>query len=219
MTSKDQRSALIVGATGAVGSQVLERLLAHPGYAQVTALVRRPLAQPHAKLRVRVANFDALETCADLLSVDDVYCCLGTTLKRAGSKAEFERIDHDYMVHLATLAARAGARQLLLVSAIGADPDSAFFYNRVKGRTERDVRALPFDAIHIFQPSLLLGPRIERRPGEAMAGAVMPLINPLMAGPLAKYRAVAVTEVAQRMVDVATADTGGVQVHSFGATI
>lgn len=210
------RSAFIAGATGAVGNQVLECLLAHKAYQRVTALVRRPLAHEHGKLGVHVGEFEALQDYASLLCVDDVYCCLGTTLKRAGSKAAFERVDHDYVVELATLAAAAGARQFVLVSAIGADPDSVFFYSRVKGRTEREVCGLAFAAIHVFQPALLLGPRAERRAGETMAKAVMPLFNPLLAGPLAKYRGVAVTEVAAQMVAVALAETTGVHVHRFG---
>lgn len=211
----NNRSAFIAGASGAVGTQLLERLLAHPDYHQVTVLARKPIAHQHSKLRVHVGNFDELESYAHLLRVDDVFCCLGTTLKRAGSKAAFERVDHQYIVKLAQLAAHANARQFLLVSAIGADAGSTFFYNRVKGRTEQAVRQLDFDAVHIFQPSLLMGPRSDSRPGEGAAKLAMPLFNSLLHGRLRKYRGVHVSEVARCMLEAATADTKGVQVHHF----
>lgn len=212
----DRRSAFVAGATGVVGSEVLEQLLTHPDYLSVASLTRRPLECRHERLRAEVGSYDSLEQYAPILNVDDVYCCLGTTLKAAGSRAAFERVDHDYVVALARCAESAGARQFLLVSAVGADADSRVFYNRIKGRAERDVRAVPFKAIHIFQPSLLLGPRRERRTGEAMAKAVMPMLNPLLPGRFAKYRGVEASRVARSMVAAATADMKGAHVHWFG---
>lgn len=210
------RTAFIAGATGAVGSHVLAHLLAQPDYNRVATLVRRPLTRHHDKLQVTVGSFDELERHAPLLDVDDVFCCLGTTLRKAGSRQAFERVDHDYVVQLAELAANSHARQFLMISAVGADPESSFFYSRVKGRTEQAVKALPFDAIHILQPSLLLGPRDERRLGESMAKTLMPMLNPLLRGRLAKYRGVQASEVARRMVDWALQGATGTHVHQFG---
>lgn len=206
------RAALVLGATGLVGGHVLELLLADSRYARVVAAVRRPTGRTHARLDERVVDFERLAEAADAFRVDDVFCCLGTTIRAAGSQAAFRRVDHDYVVAAARLAADAGARQFLLVTAMGADAGSRIFYNRVKGEVEAAVRALPFRRVVLARPSLLLGDRGERRVGEEVGKAVMGALAPLMVGPLRKYRAIAGRDVARAMVRLAAEPAPGTRV-------
>jgi len=144
-----------------------------------------------------------------------VYCCLGTTIKKAGSQDAFRRVDHDYVVALAQAAKQAGARRFLLVSALGANPRSHIFYNRVKGEVERDVSAVAFAAVHIFRPSLLLGERAESRPLERLGTLAFGVLAPLLVGPLRPYRPIAAEAVAQAMVRAALGEGTGVRVHYY----
>ena len=128
-------TALLLGATGLVGGHVLDLLLADPAYRRVTVLGRRPVARMDSKLDQRTADFDRLGDHAISFAVDDVFCCLGTTIAQAGSQEAFRRVDHDYVVSAARLAAEHGARRFLLVTAAGANARSRIFYNRVKGES------------------------------------------------------------------------------------
>ncbi|MDF7810000.1 NAD-dependent epimerase/dehydratase family protein [Hymenobacter sp. YC55] len=208
-----QKTALIAGASGLIGAQLLPLLLASDRYAKVIVVGRRPLPQVHAKLEQRVLDFDHLEEHSMSLIADDVYCCLGTTMRQAGSKEAFYRVDYLYVVTLAALTARNFASQLLLVSAMGADAESRIYYNRVKGEMEAAVRQTPFRAIHIFRPSLLLGERSEKRAGEQIGAVLLRILHPLLLGPLRKYRAVPAAAVAQAMLSAAEDDGGGTKVH------
>ena len=207
------RRALIVGATGLVGGHCLDRLLADDMFTQVVVLTRRPLNREHAKLFEQQVDFDKLVNYIGLLEVDDVFCCLGTTLKAAGSQEAFEQVDYWYVKYLAELAARAGATQFLLVSAVGADPKSLFFYNRIKGQAEAVVRAQSFRTVHILRPSLLLGARNEIRPGEDLAKPIVKILSPLLLGPLRRYRPVRAENVAEFMVHLAKQDMPGFYIH------
>jgi len=158
------RSALLAGATGLVGGHVLEQLLADETWSRVVTVGRRPIAQRHDKLEQRILDLGALDAVGDLPHADDVFCCLGTTIKQAGSQEAFRRVDHDFVLSLANAGLRTGATQFLLVSAIGADPEARVFYSRVKGEVESAVRALPYRAVQIFRPGLLLGHRSQPRP-------------------------------------------------------
>ena len=135
------RSALLVGASGLIGSRLLTRLLAHPEYERVTVWVRRPVSLEIHKFAQVVVDFERLQDYAADLSVDDVYVALGSTIKKAGSQDAFRRVDHDYPIEIARIALRRGAQRFLLVSALGADTRSCVFYNRVKGDTETEIRA------------------------------------------------------------------------------
>ncbi len=208
----DARSALLLGATGLVGGHVLDLLLDDPAYGSVLALGRRALPREHPKLRQEVVDFDRVRDFADRVRAQDVFCCLGTTLRAAGSREAFRRVDLDYPRALAEAAARNGAERFLLVSSMGADANSSFFYNRVKGEAEDAVRTLPFQEVVVLRPSLLLGERTERRPGEALAQRVMPRLSFLLAGPLSKYRPVEARTVARAMVQLAKSGGRGVRV-------
>jgi len=206
------RTALLLGATGLVGAHCLELLLADPAWTRVTVVARRPGGRPHPRLAERLADFERLDEHADAFAAHDVFCCLGTTIRQAGSQEAFSRVDHDYVVRAAELARRQGARRFLLVTALGADPASRVFYNRVKGETERDVTALGFEGVALLRPSLLLGERSGRRTAEALAQKAAPLLSPLLVGPLRKYRALPGTAVARAMVRLAKEGVTGVRV-------
>src|SRR5258706_16313017 len=182
------RIALVAGATGLVGGRLLRQLLARDEYQEVRVLGRRPPALDAGKLRFIASDFSRLEDLDVELAVDDVFCCLGTTIKQAGSQAAFERVDYHMVVDLARAAQKAGAKRFLLISALGASSRSPVFYSRVKARTEEAVAALPFTAVHIVRPSLLLGARKEMRPGERVGQVLAPLLSLFMVGPLRKYQ-------------------------------
>ena len=203
------RTALLLGATGLVGGELLTLLLADPEYWQVTVLVRRNLPRSHPKLVQRVVDFKDLPKAADAYRVDDVFCCLGTTIKKAGSQEAFRVVDYTYPLESAKLAARQGAGQYLLITALGADAKSSVFYNRVKGEVEEAIGKLPLKSLHIFRPSLLLGDRQESRTGEKIAVAVMKPLGFLLAGPLKKYRGIQARTVAQAMLRTAKRDVAG----------
>jgi len=190
----EKRTALLVGATGLIGSFLLQRLLASDAYTRVAVWARRDIGQVDPKLKCDVIDFDRLHE--RRVEAEDVFCCLGTTIKQAGSQAAFRRVDYDYPVALATAAAGGGAKRLLAVSALGANPDSGVFYSRVKGEMEIAVRAAGVPATIFFRPSLLSGPRKEVRRGERIGEAVGKVLGPL----LGKYRPIAADMVAAAML-------------------
>lgn len=207
------RTALVAGPTGLIGSLLLRRLLADPAYTEVRVLSRRPLREHDPKLQVIVSDYHDLQSHIAQLAVDDVFCCLGTTRRKAGSRAAFEDVDLRMVVELAQTCRLAGARQFLVVSAVGASAQSLAFYSRVKGRMEAEVAALDFEAVHLLRPSLLLGARQERRPAEALGQIIAPLLVPLLSGPLARYRPVDADDVAAAMHQLALSERPGIQRH------
>jgi uncharacterized protein YbjT (DUF2867 family) len=196
----EPRSALLAGATGLVGSFLLRRLLESSGYARVTVWARRDIGVAHPKLKCEKADFERLHE--RRVEAEDVFCCLGTTIKKAGSQDAFRQVDYDYPVALAIAAAGGGARRLLVVSALGANPDSGIFYNRVKGEMEIAVRAAGVPATIFFRPSLLSGPRAEVRRGERIGEVIGKVLGPL----LGKYRPIHADLVAAAMVRAALED-------------
>ena len=207
------RIALLAGATGLVGAALLPKLLAEPAYAHIVVPTRRPLALQHAKLDAVVGPFDEPATLGDKLRVDDVFCCLGTTTRKAGGNAGLERVDYTLVLDLARAARAAGATRFYVVSAAGAGLNASTFYSQVKGRMERDVATLGYEAVHIVRPSLLLGARAESRPGESIAQALSPLLAPLCVGPLLKYRPIRIDDVASALHTLAQRGEPGVHIH------
>lgn len=193
------RHAVVAGATGLVGGHLLRGLVARSEYGDVTALARRPGGFAHDKLSWRKVDFGALPEFA----AGDVFCALGTTLKRAGSPSAFRQVDEEFVVKLAEAALRAGCPRFLLVSAVNADPNSSVFYNRVKGVAEARVSALGLPSVCIFRPSLLLGRRDERRSAESAAAVAARALGPLLRGRLRKYRPIGAELVARAMLEVA----------------
>lgn len=213
MAVSPTRTALVAGATGLVGRHVLARLLADEAYGRVVSIGRRLLPHTHPKLTHHIVAFDALEDFADRLRADDVFCCLGTTMRRAGTRAAFRQVDYVYPFTLARVALGEGARQFLLVSALGAHPRSPFFYNRVKGEAEEAIAALRYEGVYLFRPSLLTGEREEHRPLERMGEVVLGGLSFLLRGPLRRYRPTPAALVAGAMVAVAKAAPGGCRVY------
>ncbi|MBY0373445.1 MAG: NAD-dependent epimerase/dehydratase family protein, partial [Bryobacteraceae bacterium] len=180
-------TALIAGATGLVGQALLTQLLHHERYDRVIALVRRTALPSHPKLTEQiVADFRELPTVA----AADVYCAIGTTIRKAGSREAFREVDFAIPVALGRMTKRNGARQFLAVSSIGADAKSGNFYLKVKGEVETELRGLGFESLHLFRPSFLMGERPESRPGERIGILMAQALGWAMIGPLAKYHAI-----------------------------
>ena len=207
------KTAIIFGATGAVGQRLLPLLVESKEWARVVVVTRRPLKSKSEKVSEVICDASTLEDHADELVGDTVFCCLGTTQKIAGSKAKFRAVDHDYILACARLTHQQGARHFLVVSAIGADARSLNFYSRVKGETERDLRAIGFDRLDILRPSLLVGARADSRPLEEIGGIVMTLMDTFMKGPFAPYRPIKTDQVARAMCEIAATEGTGVRVY------
>jgi uncharacterized protein YbjT (DUF2867 family) len=194
------RTALIAGATGLVGGHLLRQLLDTPEYGRIIVLGRRPVDLAHPKLTQVTADFAALEQVRADLRCDDAFCCLGTTIRQAGSQDAFRAVDHAAVLAFAWAARRHGAQRFFLVSALGANAGSRVFYNRVKGETEEALEVLDFKTLAIFRPSLLLGRKERTRLGERVGEVVMWLAEPLLLGSLRKYRAIQAEVVARAIV-------------------
>lgn len=217
MPTADRPRVCIAGATGLVGRAVLLRLAAHAQVGAVTALLRQPgpSADLPAGVRDRVVNYAALGRAGEpgLPAMDWAVCCLGTTIKVAGSQAAFRAVDFDAVLAFARAAKVAGASRLAVVSALGADARSAVFYNRVKGEMEQAVRALDLPYLVIARPSLLLGERTAlgqpTRPIELMAQLLMPAFGWLTPR---RLRPIQADAVAAALVAALAGDEPGVQV-------
>ncbi len=212
------KTALIAGASGLVGQSLLQLLLQSDYYSKVIAVVRRPSLDKHPMLEETIINFEQINNFQTPLKVDDVFCCLGTTIKAAGSQEAFTKVDHTYVVELAQWTEKQKCRLFSVISSVGANTKTNNFYLRTKGQMEREVSSLNIPSIHIFRPSLLLGKRNEFRLGEKISMKLMPLFNPLMLGRLRKYRAISAKEVAQAMHDQAQNQQNGQMIYE-GAEI
>ncbi|MEM1094749.1 MAG: oxidoreductase [Bacteroidota bacterium] len=207
------RTALLLGATGLVGRDLLDVLLASDAYEAVTTLGRREMEQTHDKLTHHVIDFDQPPKDTATYAADDVFCCLGTTIKQAGSQEAFRKVDFTYPVRIGQRARAAGAKHYLLVSAIGADPSSSVFYNRVKGEVERAVQQLGYARVSLFRPSLLTGDRDEYRRGERIGAVLFKVATPLLVGPLRSLRPTPADAVAEAMHYVALQDGKGPAIY------
>jgi uncharacterized protein YbjT (DUF2867 family) len=183
-----------------IGSFLLDRLLASHASTSVHVWTRRAFEKQHPKLKPKTVDFDSLQD--HRVEADDVYCCLGTTIKVAGSQEAFRRVDFDYPVALAKAAARDGAKRLLVVSSLGASPRSSVFYSRVKGEMEEAVRAAGVATTIFFRPALLSGPRAAARFGEQVGLAIGAVLGPL----LGRYRPIHGDLVAAAMLRAAQSD-------------
>ena len=206
-----QKHALIAGATGLVGNELLQQLIRGRQYHTISILSRHEVETTSKRVETIIVDYDTLND-EQIPEVDDVFCCLGTTMNKAGSKDAFRKVDHDYPLRVAEITHRKGAQQYLLVSAMGADDSSYIFYNRVKGETEKAIAKVGFEAFHVFRPSMLLGERTETRIGEQIGQVIMQGVAPLMVGGLKKYQAIPAETVAEAMVHVARKELSGTYV-------
>jgi uncharacterized protein YbjT (DUF2867 family) len=207
-------TALVVGASGLVGSQCLKTLLDGGAYERVVAFTRRPLGQQHPRLVETIVDFDKLED-LDPFPTADVFCALGTTIEKAGSQADFLKVDFEYPRIIAERSAAAGATQFLLVSSVGADPQSGNFYLRVKAQLEKAVTGRSFESVHIFRPSLLIGSREEFRLGETLAVAASRMVQFALVGKLRKYHPLAASTVAAAMAVAAREAKPGRHIYHY----
>jgi uncharacterized protein YbjT (DUF2867 family) len=200
------KTALVLGATGLVGKALVEQLCRDRRYQTVTCLVRKPLSNDFftenaSKIRPIVVNFENLQDYQGYFGAQHIFVCLGTTIKKAGNKSAFRRVDFEY-VHVAAQLARAQrAISFVWISSVGANAKSSNFYLRVKGELENAIINMSgLDNACAVRPSLLLGKREEMRPSEKLATMLTPLLSPLMLGGLSKYKPVQVADVAAQMI-------------------
>jgi len=196
---------IVLGSTGLVGRHLLDLALANPDVSQIVAPVRRAIPA-REKLFAPVVDFDCLPD-ANWWQADAILCALGTTMRKAGSRKAFRRIDHDYPLRVAELGKQHGVNVFVLNSALGANVQSLFFYNRVKGETERDLAALDFGSLTFVRPGLIGGLRAERRPVERMLQILLGAIGPVLPP---QYRINPAQKIAQAMLDAALAARPGV---------
>jgi uncharacterized protein YbjT (DUF2867 family) len=201
------QTILLAGATGLVGSAVLPLLLADARVGRVVALVRSELLLAQGKLEQWVGG-DLLAALRPV-PVDAVICCLGTTIKKAGSQAAFIAVDKTLPLGLARWANAQGVPTFCIISAMGADSHSRIFYSRVKGEVEQELEGIGFNSLALFQPSVLTGPRKEKRTGEGIGSGMLRAVGPLLAGPLANYRVMPHDVLAMALVQAALAPQEG----------
>ncbi|MEJ7559667.1 MAG: oxidoreductase [Pedobacter sp.] len=211
------KKAIVAGASGLIGSELLKILLEDAEYSEVVALVRTPIGHTHTKLNQIAIDFDKLNDYAHLLNGNVIFCCLGSTRKKTPDLSQYRKIDHDYPVKLAELAVANGIDQFHLVSSIGANKDSSNFYTKMKGETEEDVSAAKVHGLVIYRPSLLTGERKEQRFAEGLMQGLSKIINPLMIGGLKKYRSIAARTVAMAMAKVSKTELVGFYVYESDA--
>jgi uncharacterized protein YbjT (DUF2867 family) len=207
------KSALLFGASGLVGSELLNCLLNAPEYEKVIMIVRKPLGIKHAKVEEAVIDFGNLAGNKGLFKVNDVFCCLGTTIKKAKSREAFKKVDVDYPLEIARLAKEMCAERFLVISSMGAGAGSSVFYSRMKGLLEEKLKEIGIKSLHIFRPSLLLGERKEFRLGERAAAFLTKGISFIFLGPLKKYKPISAKTVAQGMYKAAQSKEEGIHIY------
>lgn len=211
-------TAVVLGATGLVGEQLVQQLLNDTAFSKVRILVRRQVELSHPKLEVEILNFDNIVEYRKKLGEGDcIFCCIGTTNKKVkGDKVAYRKIDFDIPVNAAKMGKDAGFTHYLLVSAVGANVDSANFYIKLKGEAEKEIAALGFQSFHAFRPGILLGKRKEFRLGESIGKGVMQALSILLVGGLKKYKGIEGVIVAKAMVANAKSGRKGMFVHHYG---
>jgi uncharacterized protein YbjT (DUF2867 family) len=215
MTDLDAKVALLAGASGLTGRATLDALLNAPEIGRVIAVSRRSIGREHPRLANRIVQFERLEAQLQGLKCDVAFCCVGTTLRQAGSREAFRAVDIDCVVAFARAARAAGARRFVVVSSVGADPAAQNFYLRTKGEMEGQLQALRFESLDILQPSLLRGWRGELRPLELAATLLMPLVNPLLGGKYKPYRSISARTLGAAMLGALRSGRRGMQRYDF----
>ncbi|WP_373058119.1 NAD(P)H-binding protein [Zunongwangia sp. H14] len=198
-----QKTAIVLGATGLTGGILLRKLLENADYSKILLFSRSPAHVPDVKIEEHLINLFELEKHAEEFKADEVFCCIGTTKSKTPDKQKYKAIDYGIPVTAAKLCEANNIPCFLVVSAMGSDPKSKIFYNKIKGKMERDVLQCNIRKTYIFKPSLIVGNRNETRTGENIAKALIKVLNPLLKGPFRKYRSVAAETIAEAMILVA----------------
>ncbi|QKJ32262.1 oxidoreductase [Mucilaginibacter mali] len=209
------KKAIIAGASGLIGSHLLQQLLDGDVYDQVLVLTRRPLPVQHPKLEQLVIDFDQLDKYADQFTGDAVFSCLGTTVGQTPDKILYRKIDHDYPIRLAQLALKNGVRQFHWVSSVGADAASSNAYLKLKGETEDDLKKAGIPSLHIYRPSMLTGRKEKLRFSESAINAIMKLVDPLLMGSLTKYHSIPGSIVAKAMISQSIDNQTGIFTYQY----
>lgn len=209
------KKAIIFGASGFIGSYLLEYLLKNPDYEQITVVVRKDLNINNPKLKTLIGDFNSLPSIKENLIADEIYIAIGTTKKSVPNEDQYYQIDHDYPVLAAKFARQNGAKSVFVVTAVGANAKSNIFYIKTKGEIERDIIALNFDHTHIFRPSMLMGNRKEHRAMEKVFMGIWSVINPILFGSLKKYKGINGSEVAKAMINSAKDETEKVKIYQW----
>ena len=204
---------IIAGASGLIGKELLYQLLNNNEVKEVVALVRKPLTTQHSKLIQIQIDFEDLNSFSDEIYGDAFYCCLGSTIKKTPDLADYKKVDFDYPLALAQLASANEIAQFHIISALGADINSKLFYPRIKGEIEEELKKIKLKSVHIYQPSLLSGERLERRSFEKIAIKVMKIINPLLLGSLRKYRSIRVSTIAKAIINQTFKNIEGINIY------
>lgn len=205
---ENNMKALLIGASGLTGGHCLQLILKDSFYTQVEIWVRKSTGITHPKLIEKVIDFNAIETMENI-DVQHIFCCLGTTIKKAGSQENFYKADHDYVIAVAEIAARSGAKKFLYISSIGANSQSKNFYLRTKGKVEDDLKKKFKNGLVIFRPSMLMGKRSEFRFGELVGKGFMKIFGFLFIGKMKKYRGIEASTVAEAMICCAKSEAQG----------
>ncbi len=201
------KTALIAGASGLVGSELLKLLIDNDTYDTIHIITRKSLNSKSSKVIEHIINFNELDRFEPKTKIDHVFCTLGTTIKKAKTKENFKKVDYDYVLELGKKAKQWSVQKFLFVSSLGASSKSRIFYSKVKGEIEQALKDLSLNQLFIFQPSLLLGARKEHRAGEKTAINVYKVIDPLFFGPFKKYKGIEAKQVAKGMISTALTHT------------
>jgi uncharacterized protein YbjT (DUF2867 family) len=196
----DTRTAIVFGSTGLIGNLLVEELVKSERYSVIRSFVRQATGVNETKVEETVVDFSDPGSFAGKIRGDDLYICLGTTIKKAGSIANMEKIDRDLPISIAASALSNGVKRIAVVSSIGAAARSGNYYLRIKGELEDEIMKMNFENISIVRPSMLLGERKEKRAGEIVGKVVMTAVKPVLFGKLLKYRAIHGADVARAMI-------------------
>lgn len=191
---------IVLGATGLTGHVLVVQLLNDDYFKEIVLFSRKKIPLEHAKLSQHEIDFNRLENYVTLINGDVVFCCLGTTIKVAGSQEAFRKVDFTYPTSFAKIAKHQGIHTFCLQSSLGADASSSNFYLKTKGETEHAIEQLHFNSFLAFRPSMLLGNRLEFRLGEIIGKVVMRSLSFLFVGKLKRYKAIHVNKVAEAMI-------------------
>jgi uncharacterized protein YbjT (DUF2867 family) len=210
--SINQMKAIVLGGTGLIGGELIQQLINENNYAEIHIIGRRPTDHKSSKIFFHQVNMNEISNYADLFNVDSVFCCLGTTIKTAGSQEAFRQVDYEMVVNSAK-AVEGKAKQFLMVSSVGANSKSGNFYLRTKGETEDAIMQLNIPNVTIVRPSMLFGNRKEKRIGEKIGIVFMKMFEPVMLGGLKKYRGIEASKVAGAMIKLSLDVNSGKRIY------
>jgi uncharacterized protein YbjT (DUF2867 family) len=203
------KTALVIGATGLIGRNLVFELLKNSSYTDVKVLVRRDMVIKHDKFKQIMLDFNQLKNYEDEIAADHVFCCMGSTSAKTPDKENYKRIDFDIPLQVAEIAMKNGTHSFLLVSSMGVNLQSSVFYSRLKAELEVAIEKIGFKSTSILRPSLLLGNRTELRPLETISQYLMKVMNPFFLGPLKLYKAIKAETVAKALMNAAMSEKPG----------